>query len=246
MTWRQLVPILAGLASCRSATLGNWGMCRLQEERKRDRMGSHFKSRRALATLMVTAVLSACAVAPDLANPVAMPPQPAEGRLGVTQVGENPTRYVYCDLAICPTPTEKTRAIPKIAAAMTPQLTTKLPVGLPAKKPPTTIDVAFKFNSAVLSASDLGRLKAEAIASAGADVRLISRSDFVGPPAGQTKLAKARAAAMHHVVAKQAPETRISETQEIAGPQPVDAEKQAHQRRGSVIFQPSSFNKESL
>lgn len=209
-------------------------------------MGSHFRTGETLATLMVTVVLCACAVAPDRTDPVAAPPHSVEARLGVTQVGENPSRYVYCDLPACPTPTEKTRAAPMIAAVMASPLNSKSPGALPVKRLSKTVDVAFKFNSAVLSASDLGRMKAGVAESVGADIELISRSDFVGPPAGQTKLAKARAAAMRHVVAKQAPETRISETQEIAGPQPVNAEKQAHQRRGSVIFQSSSLNKESL
>lgn len=209
-------------------------------------MGSSYRISRALVVTMVTAALCACAVAPDQVKSVATAPLPVEARLGVTQVGENPSRYVYCDLSNCPVPTEKTRATPRIPVVMTPQVTSKVPAALPATKPPTTIDVAFRFNSAALSASDLGRLRAGAIESAGADIRLISRSDYVGPPVGQTKLAKARAAAMRHVVAKQAPETRISETQEIAGPQPVNAEKQAHQRRGSVIFQSSSLTKESL
>lgn len=207
-------------------------------------MGSHFRTCKVLAPLMAAVALSACAGAPDRTESVATTSLSVVARLGVTQVGANPSRYVYCDLPACPTPTEKTRAIPLIPAVMAP--TVSSPGPLPTKKLSKTVDVAFKFNSAVLSASDQGRLKAGAAESVGADIELIARSDFVGPPAGQTKLAKARAAAMRHVVAKQAPETRIREAQEIAVPQPVNAERQAHQRRGSVTFQSSQPTKESL
>lgn len=96
-----------------------------------------------------------------------------------------------------------------------------------------THHVEFAFNRAALSKSDVNTITR--ISSNAVRVAITARSDFVGPPAGQQKIAQARADAIRAVIAAQAPNAQVVERLEIADPKRVPAVKQAAQRRGTVI-----------
>lgn len=171
---------------------------------------------------------------------VQAPTKPIE--LGITQVGFDKTaRYVYCDFDACPRPTPKTPiAIIAPTSAFVSQWEKNKPSG--ALVVASDVNVQFKFNSSVMSKSDISALRAAAVSvfPESTQVEIIARSDFVGPPRGQQKIAAARFHAMQKLIAKQAPGVRILEHQEIAAPTVVDSELQSQQRRGTVRFIPST------
>jgi outer membrane protein OmpA-like peptidoglycan-associated protein len=192
---------------------------------------------RTIAAVILSALLTACTSAPKEAATQGAKPV----HLGIRQVGVDKTaRYVYCEESACPGPTRKTLPDPirPIAAVAMP------PAPIVSHQP---VDIAFPFNSSRINKSDKDKLIKAVAASKGTDVEIIARSDFVGPPAGQKKVAGARAKAMRSIVAKQAHGVRIVEHQEIAGPDRVAANEQSQQRRGTVRFiQPTNVSMKGL
>ena len=177
-------------------------------------------------TLCALLHLAGCGSIPVAMTETAPVPKPT--MLGITQVGSGQaTRYVYCDIGSCPAPTEKTLAsAPPLA-----------PVAMATM--PAEVDIAFPFNSSLVSDGDRSVLERAATAHSGASVEITARSDFVGPPVGQQKVIAARAKAMRSIVAPQTQDARFIERHEVAGPQRVAQAEQAKQRRGSVRFNPS-------
>ena len=177
-------------------------------------------------TLCALLHLAGCGSIPVAMTETAPVPKPT--MLGITQVGSGQaTRYVYCDIGSCPAPTEKTLAsAPPLA-----------PVAMATM--PAEVDIAFPFNSSLVSDGDRSVLERAATAHSGASVEITARSDFVGPPVGQQKVIAARAKAMRSIVAPQTQDAQFIERHEVAGPQRVAQAEQAKQRRGSVRFNPS-------
>lgn len=177
-------------------------------------------------TLCALLHLAGCGSIPVAMTETAPVPKPT--MLGITQVGSGQaTRYVYCDIGSCPAPTAKTLAsAPPLA-----------PVAMATM--PAEVDIAFPFNSSLVSDGDRSVLERAATAHSGASVEITARSDFVGPPVGQQKVIAARAKAMRSIVAPQTQDARFIERHEVAGPQRVAQAEQAKQRRGSVRFNPS-------
>ena len=177
-------------------------------------------------TLCALLHLAGCGSIPVAMTETAPVPKPT--MLGITQVGSGQaTRYVYCDIGSCPAPTEKTLAsAPPLA-----------PVAMATM--PAEVDIAFPFNSSLVSDGDRSVLERAATAHSGASVEITARSDFVGPPVGQQKVIAARAKAMRSIVAPQTQDAQFIERHEVAGPQRVAQAEQATQRRGSVRFNPS-------
>jgi hypothetical protein len=168
------------------------------------------------------------------------PTKPIE--LGIAQVGFDKTaRFVYCDFDACPRPTPKTPIV-TIAPTKTyvSQWEKKNSPG--SQVVASDVNVQFKFNSSAMSKSDINGLRTAALSISpdSTQVEIIARSDFVGPPRGQQKIAAARFNAMQKLIAKQAPGVRILEHQEIAAPTAVDSVLQSQQRRGTVRFIPST------
>jgi hypothetical protein len=187
-----------------------------------------------IAITVIVTILTGCSTAK-----IEKPQMSTAVELGITQVGFDKTaRYVYCEQAACPRPTPKTPIdVNKPTNAILSTWRQKDPPTPEAL--PAVVHVQFKFNSSVMSQSDISLLMSAAkSATTDANVEIIARSDFVGPPSGQRKIANARFHAMQKLVAKQAPGVRILEQQEIAGPDHVDTEIQSTQRRGTVRFIP--------
>jgi outer membrane protein OmpA-like peptidoglycan-associated protein len=190
-------------------------------------MENKFTTTRAALALFIASAMSGCSTTPPAnTTPVALA-KPVQ--LAIAQVGtEQTARFVYCEESSCPVATPKT------------------PVAIPAQLPVVahvfppqrllSLEIAFPFNSSRVSDNDK-KLLADALSSyTGGEIKIIARSDFVGPKAGQMKVVDARAKAMRSIVAKQTQDAQIEERQEVAGPDRVPASQQAHQRRGSVRF----------
>ena len=189
-------------------------------------MENQFTTKRAAVALLLASFLTACTTVPSaVRTPVALL-TPAQ--LAITQAGFGPTaRYVYCEQSSCPLPTTKTLAVavatlPLRAAILSPLVRSQ--------------DISFPLNSPRISAANK-RLLAEAASSyTGGDIEIIARSDYVVPTTGQIKVVLARAKAMRSIVAKQAPNARITERREVAGPNQVAGSEQAQQPTGTVRF----------
>lgn len=183
------------------------------------------------ALALATALLNACAAVPVA---VAPPAQLEPAKLGVTQVGAGQhTRYVYCEEDMCPAPTRKTPLAQPPLEAMP---ASSVRSGLTRHASQVIVEVAFPFNSPRISQADQSMLAQAASAHPGARVDITTRSDFVGPPAGQEKVMAARAQAMRRIVVNQSHGARITERREVAGPTRVTEPEQAQQRKGTVRF----------
>lgn len=184
----------------------------------------------AVESLMLCLLVGGCHTAPK--QTVADAPKKIE--LDIAQVGnEKSTRFIYCDVRDCPQPTAKNLAGDEPIIKVVTKKTERDAV------PANSIDVAFPFNSSVISADQRNQLVEKVALNKNApEVQIIARSDFVGPKQGQKKIVQQRAKVLRVIVAKQAPDAKISVRQEIADPQVVSKEEQAKQRRGTVSFQP--------
>lgn len=194
-------------------------------------MENQFKTRRAALTIVAPLVLVACA-APPAPKTASAPLAPIQ--LSIAQEGFGPTaRFVYCEPGSCPAPTSKTLAV--AAAAPVARVNAKVFEGRTRWQ---SVDIAFPFNSAVISEADQKQLTEAASQYAGGRIEISARSDFVGPPEGQKKVVAARAKAMRSIVAKLAQGAQISERREVAGPLRVSEVEQVQQRKGTVRFTP--------
>lgn len=178
------------------------------------------------AAAVMTAMLGACSSIPKEETPKLA----QKMALGIAQVGSaNTVRYVYCQEPDCERPTKKTMPTPA----------RQLPVASSTTSDEAVIDatvtVGFAFNSSELTKADTEKLLHAAPAGP-SKVEITARSDYIGPATGQQKIVKARAEAIKKIVAQQTRGAHIVEHQEIAGPDRVDADRQAQQRRGTVRF----------
>lgn len=179
------------------------------------------------------ALLSACGAATVAVTPSPLRPM----QMGITQVGDGMlTRYVYCEVSTCPSPSAKTSVLRTTSASHPPKAGVEYP---PRANVSTSIDIAFPFNSPRMSDTDKNLLRRAAATHPRAHVEIIARSDFVGPPRGQLQVVAARAQAIRSLVAPQTQDAQVIERHEVADPQPVTKAEQARQRRGSVRFTPS-------
>lgn len=192
----------------------------------------------AVESLMVCLLVGGCHTAPK--QTVIDVPKKIE--LDIAQAGnEKFARFIYCDVRDCPLPTVKNLAgdepIIKVVSKKTERNASTA----------NSIDLAFPFNSSVISPDQRNQLVEKVARNRNApEVQIIARSDFVGPKQGQTKIVNQRAKVLRVIVAKQAPDAKISVRHEIADPQVVNAEEQAMQRRGTVSFKPVVTQKGEL
>lgn len=201
-------------------------------------MESQKTPRLALIALAVLAV-GGCAVP----RKVEQTPPARPVVLSVEQAGAgDSTRFVFCAQEQCPALTPKTPANGGSAVASAPARPAP-PTPAPAAAP-VEVDVQFAFNDWHINLVDRDRISLALQKSQPQAVLITARSDFVGPPVQQQRVAQARAAELRKLIAAIAsPGTRIAEALEIAAPDRVPSEQQARQRRGTVRFlvqQPSA------
>ena len=181
--------------------------------------------------LALACLVSGCSTPP--APYKATAPLAAPSEMSVMQVPN--LGFVFCETDACPAPTTKT---PPTASRITVvQKESRSPPNFPdGKTREASLEIAFKFNKSDISAADAQLLARTLQEVNPTTIRIVGRSDFVGPPQAQTKLANDRAQALRTALSSTSSLPKISVEVEVAAPNRVNASLQAQQRRGSVFF----------
>lgn len=201
-------------------------------------------------TVMCLAAIALCGCITQAKTGHLPPARPVV--LSIQQVGAAETsRFVYCIQEECNAVTPKTPALPQSVIAQSKATSATLLVPNAAEPPDdVSLEVFFAFNDSHINAADRDRIAMAAHKANAKTILINARSDFVGPPRQQQRIATARAAEIRKLIAANvSPKTRIAEALEIAAPGRVPDKQQAYQRRGTVRFlvspQPSAGAKAS-
>ena len=144
--------------------------------------------------------------------------------------------YVFCETDACPKPTPKSLPVAKSATAPSLETIESPTPSSDIKVHERSLDIQFPFDKATISATDRALIQKSLTQVNPTFIRIVGRSDFVGPPPAQTRLASHRAEVLRQALSSTSSSSRIAVETEVAAPNRVNASEQAHQRRGSVFF----------
>lgn len=144
--------------------------------------------------------------------------------------------YVYCELEKCPQPTHKTPMTAQVEMTVPSRNVPPLKkIDVPAAEV-SNVEIKFDFNKSKIGKQDRSTLLAQLKLTLAKKIRIVGRSDFVGPNQAQIKLAKDRIAAIRAVLSSQSSSLQFTEEVEVAGSSPVEKAVQDLQRRGTIYF----------
>lgn len=160
--------------------------------------------------------------------------------LAIRQVADGSTqRYVFCTATTCPVATPKT----PWGADVRNDRQHFTALGQHGAKSPIdaiAINLPFAFNAVAIGPDDHARLRTGLLASKPRAVKIIGRSDPLGPLPVRERIARVRAEAVRKLVLRTLPEAQVTIDIELPTSVPPRPADRSSQRRATVRFIPST------